>query len=763
MNRRDVEKFYNNYKKNIADISHLEKKLLKESYSYDKWYESIQQQSVTLREIYSENISAYDDVIRYACEHPDELTDDVRAELLVHIDFFLSEGYSDYGVTVPVLRAILPYWESTGNKGKIMDCYYFLGVSLYYSHYYGEACNAFTSALECFDDMMDCPEPYWTYRMICAVYYRFVSYIELNRYSDDILYDYYMEAYEMLTDNRIEDWMMSAKKKEAAPVILRTLLGYALGRMLDQGNVPSEELMGVLVEQFEYESGKEKACMAQVVYSKYLRLTGRMTPTDYEKMLIDIRSRISPQYSLGFTYGLWKFTALYDDELPDESFSEEKLFYIDPSFIYVNFVLSELLSITSASELRDDISRELYKYFLEMPPLPSGGSIDSALYPVMSVLVARCADKELLINCILNLLVHRQMITAIHVTMVARLASIVSRYLANKHPEYFVGLCGLNSEEAVKDNIDKITEFAYNASLCHDLGKLICTDVIRLQNRKILNEEFDRIKNHPTAGASVLMSSETLSEYALVALCHHLYDDGSKGYPSGVSMEDNPQRIMVEIVTVCDSIDAMSDTMGRNYATPKTMNIIIDELLQQSGTRYSARVVSELAESIELMQEIGEELYQNRIQVNYDIYRQYVVPDIKFRPEDEKYISPLQEEDLDSIFAELAVEPEAHKKLYETCRHYSYIVRDGMGNVYGILMCEPDEHNNLWIRQGFVKKDERRQGIGNLLMNYLENVAYDDGIDCIFAPELIQGHYDKFAWHNGFIKSEIDGWLFKKI
>ena len=762
MNRRDVELFYNNYKKSIVDIARLERRLLKESYSYEKWYDVMIAQSKTLRDIYAQNLKEYDNVIKYAVEHADELSDEVNAELLVHVDFFLSEGFRDYGVTVPVIKAILPYWERVGNPGKVMDCNYFLGISLFNSHYCGEACNAFTAALSCFDDFMECPEPYWTYRMMCAAYYRLLAYVELNRFNDSILLEYYQEAYNLWTDPRVEDWMESPTKKAAIPEILRVTLCSALNQMLDNGDIPSEELLGILVEQFECEQNGSKSTIAQVVYSKYLRMTGRMRPNEYEDALIGIRDKSISNHSERYTYGLWEFTALFDDELPDETFSPDKLFHVNTSFQYVKYVLSELLMITESEQLRGEISQEMYRYFLEMPALQADGYIDSALYPILAVLVARCTDRDLLIDCILNLTVHRQIVTAIHVTMVARLARCVVRHMLPVNPEYFCGIAELNTVEDVLAHPDIIEDFAYKASVCHDIGKLTCTDVIRLQNRKILNEEFERIKNHSIAGASILMNSETLFDYAFVALCHHIFDDESRGYPLGAVMPMDSSKIIVEIVTICDSIDAMSDTLGRNYATSKDMDTIVKELAAESGSRYSGRVVRFLTSSPVLIEDLNKELYENRIQVNYDIYRRYVVPDTKFRPEDEKYIAVLEESETEYVFNTLGLNVESHTKLYSSCRDYSYVIKDGRDTLYGILMCEP-RGNDLWVRQGYVLKNARRQGIGSLMMHHLENAAFEAGIEYIYVPEKIKGHYDKFAWHNGFISTDKEGWLAKRI
>jgi len=768
MNARDVEKFYNDFKTSISTISRLEKKMLKESYSYEKWYDTMQQKSVLLRKVYAENAAEYTAVIQYAIDHPNELDDEVYAQFLTHIDFFLSENYRDYGVTVPVLKMMRPHWEKKGIPGKLLDCDFFLGVSLANSHYYGEACNAFEMGLESFSDIMDCPEPYWIYRMMCTVYYRLLAYSCLERFNEEILLKYYYEAKELWSDERIPEWILPTKKKTAFYSIIRNLVCYAVAKILDQNIVPSDELIGIIIEELYYQKNEVepemRLCSAEVVYYKYMRTSGKCSAKDYEKYLINLVETNRKYFEVGYSFGSWKFITLFDDELSEAVFSTDKLFFMNQSFAYVNYALVELLCVSNDITIKEEISYGIYKYFMALPPLDGDGYIDTFLYPIMSVFVAHCIDENMIVDCIINLLVHRQISTAIHVTMVAKLCRIIVEYMSEKHPEYFIGTLGIRTISEVVSNKDKLGDFAYKAGLVHDIGKLICSDVVTLQNRKILNEEFSRIKVHPVAGSSILMNSACMSDYAYIALCHHIFNDGSKGYPERVSLPDSFVRIFIEIVTVCDSIDAMSDTLGRNYATAKPIEKVLEELKAEVDTRYSKRVVEDIVENPSLVEQIVNLLYKERIDVNYDIYKRFVMPETHFRPEDEKYIAPMNVSVIESNPQIFDFDDISALELYEKCRDYSYIILDGSNEIFGTVLGESID-NKMIIRQIYVSDASRRKGYGTMLLKYIENQAHEDGLSVMYIKEVVRGHFDKFAWHNGFSASasDVEGWMIKKL
>lgn len=98
------------------------------------------------------------------------------------------------------------------------------------------------------------------------------------------------------------------------------------------------------------------------------------------------------------------------------------------------------------------------------------------------------------------------------------------------------------------------------ASGLHDIGKLFVPGSILNKPGKLTPEEFEIIKSHSEAGASViekipLYQEEPLMKYAYeICRWHHERYDG-KGYPDGLAGEEIP--ISAQIVSVADAYDAL--------------------------------------------------------------------------------------------------------------------------------------------------------------------------------------------------------------
>lgn len=99
------------------------------------------------------------------------------------------------------------------------------------------------------------------------------------------------------------------------------------------------------------------------------------------------------------------------------------------------------------------------------------------------------------------------------------------------------------------------------AGLLHDLGKAMMPQDVLNKPGKLTDEEFGIMKRHPSEGAKLLQSSESIDDIALdVALHHHEKTDGS-GYPEG--LKDNEISLYAKMGAVCDVYDAI--TSNRPY------------------------------------------------------------------------------------------------------------------------------------------------------------------------------------------------------
>ncbi|HBR29742.1 MAG TPA: hypothetical protein DD789_09955 [Firmicutes bacterium] len=139
---------------------------------------------------------------------------------------------------------------------------------------------------------------------------------------------------------------------------------------------------------------------------------------------------------------------------------------------------------------------------------------------------------------------------------------------------------------------DGLKEIALGAFL-HDLGKAyIKSAVKKLQELSLLDTV--QIKQHAKRGFDILRPNFS-SRVAQIAYQHHEREDGS-GYPLGLIGIDIP--VYSKIVAIADSFDAM--VSRRVYENPQWNEQALEELEQESPTKYDPTVVAALRRSVAL-------------------------------------------------------------------------------------------------------------------------------------------------------------------
>jgi len=128
-----------------------------------------------------------------------------------------------------------------------------------------------------------------------------------------------------------------------------------------------------------------------------------------------------------------------------------------------------------------------------------------------------------------------------------------------------------------QDYINKI----YYTGLLHDLGKIGIPDEIIHKDTGLNDEEYERIKEHPTIGANILKNITEIPDIALGAHWHHERIDGS-GYPDGLKGDEIPEA--ARIIGVADAYDAM--TSKRSYRDPLPQDVVRRQILEGKGTQF---------------------------------------------------------------------------------------------------------------------------------------------------------------------------------
>ena len=125
----------------------------------------------------------------------------------------------------------------------------------------------------------------------------------------------------------------------------------------------------------------------------------------------------------------------------------------------------------------------------------------------------------------------------------------------------------------------------YWAGIVHDIGKIgLPADVLNM-SRRLTDDEFEQVKQHPLNGHKILSRSQSLSKIADVVLHHHEWWNG-KGYPNALKGESIPYHS--RILHVCDAVDAMAK--DRIYRKALTEAEIISELERGRGQQFNPEI-----------------------------------------------------------------------------------------------------------------------------------------------------------------------------
>lgn len=141
----------------------------------------------------------------------------------------------------------------------------------------------------------------------------------------------------------------------------------------------------------------------------------------------------------------------------------------------------------------------------------------------------------------------------------------------------------------------------YLMALLHDIGKIGVPDFVISKPGRLMDAEFEIVKQHSVLGDEILKNFLDFPRLAAVVRSHHERFDG-KGYPDGLAGEDIPTE--ARIIAVAESYDAM--TGESRYRTPLSKAEARAEIEKCSGSQFDP-VFADI-----MLQMIDEELAADR-------------------------------------------------------------------------------------------------------------------------------------------------------
>ena len=221
------------------------------------------------------------------------------------------------------------------------------------------------------------------------------------------------------------------------------------------------------------------------------------------------------------------------------------------------------------------------------------------------------SNKEEIEQSLFDHLVRKQPPTYIHSVMVMKLSKRLFEVAYKENKSLF---------DSIPISYEELREYVKESALLHDIGKVKITNVINKQERRLSDHEFKGISLHPSFGVELIKEDNDLRKYMDIILYHHKWYDGVGGYPSGDMNLKSPYKIIIDIVTIADSMDAATDDLGRNYKFSKDVQTVIGEFIRDSGKRYNPTLVEILSKNDELIKEFTIITKEKRAHYMYEAY-----------------------------------------------------------------------------------------------------------------------------------------------
>lgn len=325
------------------------------------------------------------------------------------------------------------------------------------------------------------------------------------------------------------------------------------------------------------------------------------------------------------------------ETLDDFYLKKRTLIANEPEFDYLTFhvdfvlVLLEFLNKTTLSTKKKKTKYTQYRLilgnFLTKQQMFSEDYTmsDGLRFATFHPLVLNTLDNSVeKINFIIDSVVSWHLSTFTHSVMVSYLAEAILKQVFLHCPEFLITENSGATIEIILSRQSDIMDYTVQSALLHDIGKNGIIPVITAQHRKLTDYEFELIKMHPKKGAEFLSSDKDFMRYQDIALGHHKSYDGKRGYPVDFDNVHSKYRPIIDLIHICDCLDAATDYLSRNYHHAKCFETVMQELVNGKGTEYNPILVDLILEHTDLYEELTILTEYNRENIYYDVYLTFV-------------------------------------------------------------------------------------------------------------------------------------------
>lgn len=218
-----------------------------------------------------------------------------------------------------------------------------------------------------------------------------------------------------------------------------------------------------------------------------------------------------------------------------------------------------------------------------------------------------------------------QVTTYAHSVNVAMIARELMKGILKYRPELLKGALGEIRHGKVLLDSKECLDFIYEAAFYHDIGKNGIISTVNNDYRPLTDEEYAIVKTHPALGAELLKIAPSLYEkYHDTTLGHHKWYNGKGGYPEDFDNTKSPKRILIDIITLSDCMQAATERVGRNYKEGKTFDMVMEEFRKGAGTKYNPDLVKFIDTHDDVARDLAVLINDAWVDIYFSIYSKFM-------------------------------------------------------------------------------------------------------------------------------------------
>ncbi|MCI8281175.1 MAG: hypothetical protein HFI76_05675 [Lachnospiraceae bacterium] len=204
----------------------------------------------------------------------------------------------------------------------------------------------------------------------------------------------------------------------------------------------------------------------------------------------------------------------------------------------------------------------------------------------------------------------------VHSWVVGKAAVEFCRIIMEEEPDFFDDIDHIRGLSQREEKEKAVLVYAMECGMLHDTGKMDFVNLYAKTVRQWFEEEYELAHLHTISGEAYLAARSSTADYAAVALGHHLWYDGSLGYPKTYHRLECQYRQMVDVIGLVDWLDNVTNANFFHTGVEKNFKEAVGEAIDLEGRRFSPLLTARLREK-----KVAERLEKAFVEGRREAYR----------------------------------------------------------------------------------------------------------------------------------------------